>query len=44
MNGRITVVAHRKALYQIRLTAPRDWFSYYNHLWRKARSTIVFMN
>lgn len=44
MNGRITVVAHRKALYQIRLTAPRDWFSYYNHLWRKSRSTIVYMN
>lgn len=43
MNGRIICVAHEKALYQIRLTTPRDWFSYYNHLWRKVRSTINYL-
>ena len=42
MNGRVIVVAHEKALYQIRLTTPRDWYSYYNHLWRKVRSTIKY--
>lgn len=42
MNGRIIVVAHEKALYQIRLTTPRNWYSYYNYLWRKVRSTIKF--
>ena len=43
MNGRIICVAYEKALYQIRLTTPRDWFSYYNHLWRKVRSTIDYL-
>lgn len=43
MNGRVIVVAHDKALYQIRLTTPREWYSYYNHLWRKVRSTIKYM-
>ena len=43
MNGRVIVVAHDRALYQIRLTTPRDWYSYYNHLWRKVRSTIKYM-
>lgn len=43
MNGRIIVVAHDKALYQIRLTTPRAWYSYYNHLWRKMRSTIEYL-
>ena len=42
MNGRIIVVAHGKALFQIRLTAPRNWYSYYNYLWRKVRSTIEY--
>ena len=42
MNGRVIVVAHKKALYQIRLTTPRNWYSYYNYLWRKMRSTIKF--
>ena len=42
MNGRVIVVAHNKALYQIRLTTPRNWYSYYNYLWRKVRSTIEF--
>lgn len=43
MNGRIIIVAHNKALYQIRLTTPRNWYSYYNYLWRKVRSTIKFL-
>ena len=43
MNGRVIVIAYGKALYQIRLTTPRDWFSYYNHLWRKVRSTIDYL-
>lgn len=43
MNGRIIIVAHDKALYQIRLTTPRAWYSYYNHLWRKMRSTIKYL-
>ena len=42
MNGRIIIVAHEKALYQIRLTTPRNWYSYYNYLWRQMRSTIKF--
>jgi len=42
MNGRVIIVAYEKALYQIRLTTPRNWYSYYNHLWRKVRSTIKF--
>jgi len=42
MNGRVIVVAHDKCLYQIRLTTPREWYSYYNHLWRKIRSTIKY--
>ena len=43
MNGRVIIVAHEKALYQIRLTTPRNWYSYYNYLWRKVRSTIKFL-
>jgi len=42
MNGRVIVVANGKCLYQIRLTTPREWYSYYNHLWRKVRSTIKY--
>ncbi len=43
MNGRVIIVAHEKALYQIRLTTPRDWYSYYNYLWRKVRYTINYL-
>ena len=43
MNGRVIIVAHEKALYQIRLTTPRNWYSYYNYLWRKVRSSIKFL-
>ena len=43
MNGRIIVVAHGKALYQIRLTTPRNWYSYYEYVYRKVRSTLKFL-
>ena len=43
MNGRIIVVAHEKALYQIRLTTPRSWYSYYEYVYRKVRSTMEFL-
>ncbi|MBR5288239.1 MAG: hypothetical protein IKU34_06570 [Clostridia bacterium] len=43
MNGRIIVVAHGKALYQIRLTTPRSWYSYYEYVYRKVRSTMEFL-
>ena len=43
MNGRIIVVAHEKALYQIRLTTPRSWYSYYEYVYRKVRSTLEFL-
>ncbi len=40
MNGRIIIVAHEKALYQIRITTPRAWYSYYENVFRKVRSTF----
>ena len=43
MNGRIIIVAHGKALYQIRLTTPRNWYSYYEYVYRKVRSTMEFL-
>ena len=43
MNGRIIVVAHGKSLYQIRLTTPRNWYSYYEYVYRKVRSTLEFL-
>ena len=42
MNGRVIVIAHEKALYQIRLTTPRNWYSYYNYIWREIRSSFRF--
>ena len=43
MNGRIMIVAQGNALYQIRLTAPRAWYSYYEYAFRKARQTFKFL-
>ena len=43
MNGRICIVAHGNSLYQIRLTAPRDWYAYYEHVFRRVRSTFKFL-
>lgn len=43
MNGRIMMVAHGKALYQVRITTPRSWYSYYEYAFRKVRSTLKFL-
>ena len=43
MNGRITIVAHDNSLYEIRITAPRAWYAYYEHVFRKVRQTFSFL-
>ncbi|MDO5299691.1 MAG: hypothetical protein Q4F18_09705 [Clostridia bacterium] len=43
MNGRIMVIAKDRALYQIRITTPRSWYSYYENVYRKVRSTFTFL-
>ena len=40
MNGRIIIVAEGKALYQVRITTPRAWYSYYEYVFRKVRATL----
>lgn len=42
MNGRIMIVAYGNALYQVRITTPRNWYSYYEYVFRKVRSTFAF--
>ena len=42
MRGRIVIVAHEKDLFQIRLTAPSNWYSYYNFVYRQIRQTFKF--
>lgn len=42
MNGRIIIVAHGKALYQVRITTPRAWYSYYEYVFRKVRASFEF--
>ncbi len=42
MNGRITIVANNNSLYQMRITAPRAWYSYYENVFRRARSSWKF--
>lgn len=42
VRGRVVVVAKDKALYQLRITTPANWFSYYNHVYRQARNTFKF--
>ncbi len=42
MRGRIIVVAHEKALYQVRITAPQNWYSYYEHVFRNVCNTLKF--
>ncbi len=44
MNGRIMVLAYDRALYQIRITAPRNWYSYYNIVYRQVRNTFKFLD
>ncbi|MBQ8093133.1 MAG: hypothetical protein IJ242_06115 [Clostridia bacterium] len=43
MNGRITIVAYANSLYQVRLTAPRAWYSYYENVFRRIRTTWKFL-
>ena len=40
MNGRIIVFASGHALYQVRLTAPRRWYSYYEYVYRNIRNSF----
>lgn len=42
VRGRVTVVAYGRALYQLRITAPANWYTYYEYVFRKARSTFKF--
>ena len=42
VRGRITVVAYGRSLYQLRITAPANWYTYYEYVFRKARSTFKF--
>lgn len=42
MRGRITIVAHDKALYQVRLTAPSSIYSYYEYVFRQVRTSFEF--
>ena len=39
----MVVVAHDKDLFQVRLTAPSAWYSYYNHVYRQLRSSFKFL-
>ena len=43
MNGRIIIFANGKSLYQVRLTAPRNWYSYYEYVYRNIRSSFKFL-
>ena len=42
MRGRIAIVAHEKALYQVRTTTPQTWYSYYENVFRKVRNSFKF--
>lgn len=43
MNGRIVLFAKGHALYQVRLTAPRSWFTYYQYAYRRIRESFDFI-
>ena len=43
MNGRIMIVAKDKALYQVRITTPRNWYTYYQTVFRSVRSSFKFL-
>lgn len=43
MRGRIIVFAHERSLYQVRLTAPSNWYSYYEWVYRTLRSSFKFI-
>lgn len=42
MRGRIIIVAKDKALYQVRITTPSAWYSYYENVFRKLCATLSF--
>jgi len=42
MRGRIIIVAKGKALYQVRITTPSGWYSYYENVFRKLCATLKF--
>lgn len=42
MRGRIIIVAYGNALYQVRITTPSNWYSYYQHAFRTVCSTFKF--
>ena len=42
MRGRIAIVAYEKALYQVRITTPQSWYSYYENVFRKVRNSFKF--
>ena len=43
MNGRIAVVAYGTSIYQVRLTAPRAWYAYYEHVFRQVKRTFKYL-
>lgn len=42
MRGRIIIVAKGKALYQVRITTPSNWYAYYENVFRKVCATLKF--
>ena len=44
MRGRIIIVAEGNALYQVRITTPRTWYSYYENVFRRVCSSFRFSN
>ena len=43
VRGRIIIVAHGNALYQVRITTPSNWYSYYEYVFRNIRSSFEFL-
>ncbi len=43
MNGRIIAFAKGTSIYQIRLTAPRNWYTYYQWVYRSIRNSFSFI-
>ena len=43
MRGRIVTFAKDRSLYQVRLTAPSNWYSYYEYVYRNIRSSFKFI-
>ena len=43
LRGRIMIVAQGKALYQVRITTPSNWYSYYEYAFRLVRDSFRFL-